>query len=118
MASTAYELQRRAFILKDFDVSIPLPIPLWYDNQVALRITHNPVFHEKTKHLKIDYLLMREKFRSRLLFPQHISSSSQLADVFTKSLSNPLFHRFLSKLGWVDLPPPAPALGGNVEFTC
>ena len=49
-------------------------------------------------------------YQSGLLLPQHISSllSSQPADVFTKSLSTPLFHRFLCKLGMVDSIQPAP----------
>ena len=69
MATTACVLQWCAFILQDFDVFVPLPIPLWCDNQAALHITHKLVFHEMTKHLEIDCHLVREKFHYGLLFP-------------------------------------------------
>ena len=82
MATTTCELQWCASILQDFDVSIPLHVPLWCNNHVALHITHNPVFYERTKHLEIDCHLMRENFCSELLFPQHISYSSQPVDEF------------------------------------
>ena len=110
MATTACELQWCASLLRDFAISVHLPVSLWCDNQAALHIAGNPVFHEHTKHLEIDCHIVRERYQSGLLLPQHISSllSSQPADVFTKSLSTPLFHRFLCKLGMVDSIQPAP----------
>ena len=109
MAMTSCELQWCASLLTELDVPLHLPIPLWCDNQAALHITHNPIFHERTKHLEIDCHLVRKRFKSGLLFPQHISSSSQPVDIFTKSLLGPLFSRLLSKMGLVAPPQPAPS---------
>ncbi|XP_020547406.1 uncharacterized protein LOC110011562 [Sesamum indicum] len=55
MAATSCELQWIAYLLKDFGVSVTLPKPFHCDNQVAIHIMANPVFHERTKHLDIDY---------------------------------------------------------------
>ena len=65
MATTGCELQSCASLLRDFSVSVHLLVPLWCNNQAALHITHNPVFHERTKHLEIDCHM----YKSRLLLP-------------------------------------------------
>ncbi|KAK4390694.1 Retrovirus-related Pol polyprotein from transposon RE2 [Sesamum angolense] len=99
MASTVCELLWITYLLRDFGVSVSLPIPFWCDNQAALHITANPVFHERTKHLDIDCHLVRDQFKLGFIAPSHISGSAQLADLFTKSLPVGDFIRFLSKMG-------------------
>ncbi|KAL0311903.1 UNVERIFIED_CONTAM: Retrovirus-related Pol polyprotein from transposon RE1 [Sesamum radiatum] len=61
IASIVCELLWISYLLRDFEVSVPLSlsIPLWCDNQVALYITANPMFHERTKYLDIDCHLVR-----------------------------------------------------------
>ncbi|KAK4407763.1 Retrovirus-related Pol polyprotein from transposon RE2 [Sesamum angolense] len=74
MASTVCELQYVSYILTDFRVIVATPIPFWCDNQAALGITANPVFHERTKHLDIDCHVVRDKSR----LPLYLASSSLL----------------------------------------
>ncbi|RVW79511.1 Retrovirus-related Pol polyprotein from transposon TNT 1-94 [Vitis vinifera] len=62
---------------------------LVYDNQVALHIASNPVFHERTKHIEVDYHFIREKIASRCVARSFVNSNDQLADIFTKSLRGP-----------------------------
>ncbi|KAL0404527.1 UNVERIFIED_CONTAM: Retrovirus-related Pol polyprotein from transposon RE2 [Sesamum radiatum] len=63
MAASVCELQWISFLLKDFRIAISTLIPFWCDNQAALHITANPVFHERTKHLDIDCHVVRDKYK-------------------------------------------------------
>ncbi|XP_010274374.1 PREDICTED: uncharacterized protein LOC104609701 [Nelumbo nucifera] len=74
LATTVCELQWISYILQEFRISFPLLIPLRCDNLVALHITANPVFHERTKHLEIDCHLVRDKYKVGFVLPKHIST--------------------------------------------
>ncbi|KAL0386161.1 UNVERIFIED_CONTAM: Retrovirus-related Pol polyprotein from transposon RE1 [Sesamum radiatum] len=104
LGATVCELEWISFLLKDFAATIPTPIPLYCDNQVAVHIVANPVFHERTKHLEINCHLVRDKFKEGFVLPSHIFGTQQLADVFTKLLPAPAFASALSKLGLVVFP--------------
>ncbi|KAK4390093.1 Retrovirus-related Pol polyprotein from transposon RE1 [Sesamum angolense] len=112
MGSTVCELSWIVYLLQDFDVSVSTPISFLCDNQAALHIVNNPVFHERTKHLEIDCHIVRDKFKSGLIAPSHVPSKAQLADIFTKSLPGPLFLLLLAKLGLVNFHP-SPTCGGD-----
>ena len=68
--------------------------PLHVDNTSAIQIATNPVFHERTKHIEVDYHSIRDTLESWVISLPHISSDLQVADVFTKALTQQR-HQFL-----------------------
>jgi hypothetical protein len=61
MAHTTSELTRLQYFLHEIGFSAPTPIPLFCDNQAALHIASNPIFHERTKHIEVDCHFIRDK---------------------------------------------------------
>ena len=47
-------------ILNDLNREQKESMKILIDNQVAIAISHNPVFHEKTKHFNIKLFFLRE----------------------------------------------------------
>jgi len=55
------ELQWLLYLLKDLQVTCVRQPVLYCDSHSAIHIASNTVFHERTKHLEIDYHLVRQK---------------------------------------------------------
>ncbi|KAK2437071.1 putative mitochondrial protein [Trifolium repens] len=86
MALVTCELIWLKQLLKELQFENAKPMTLICDNQAALHIASNPVFHERTKHIEIDCHFVREKIESGDIVTNFVNSNDQLADVFTKSL--------------------------------
>ena len=103
LASVTSEVIWILKILKDLKLENFLPVPLHCDNNSAIKIAANPVFHERTKHLEIDLHFVREKILKGVIKTVKVDSANQIADIFTKGLDTDQ-HKFLvKKLGLTDL---------------
>jgi len=98
MANTTAKLTWMSFILKDLQISLASTPTLYYDNISALHMTINPVFHACNKHIELDYHFVRERVALGHLITQHISTTEQVVDLFTKSMSKAALIHFRSKL--------------------
>ena len=79
MTRTACEMVWLKNLLMELDFRQSGPMPIHCDNQSAIYIAQNSVFHEKTKHIEIDYHFVRDART------QFTPSSKQLADLLTKA---------------------------------
>ncbi|CAL0328366.1 unnamed protein product [Lupinus luteus] len=99
LASLACEIQWLNFLFTDLHIPLLNPAVVYCDNRSAIYLAHNPVFHERSKHIEVDCHVIREKIQQGLIHLLPIASAAQVADAFTKPLPPALFHTFVSKLG-------------------
>nr|KYP71093.1 Copia protein [Cajanus cajan] len=107
MTATASEVTWLQQLLKQLQIGDTQGTKLICDNEAALHIASNPVFHERTKHIEIDCHFVREKVFSGEITTEFVHSSDQLANVFTKSLKGPRVDYICNKLGAYDIYTPA-----------
>jgi len=104
------EIQWLVYLFQDLKVPFEQPSLLYCDNDSARYIAANPVFHERTKHIEIDYHIVREKLKKGLIHLLPISTTEQLADIYTKALGPQSFKNICSKLGLINIC--SPTCGG------
>jgi hypothetical protein len=73
-------------ILSDLHLDHKEDTKIFVDNQAAIAISHNPVFHGKTKHFNIKLFFLREVQKDGVVTLVYCKTEEQIADVFTKPL--------------------------------
>ncbi|GAV74050.1 hypothetical protein CFOL_v3_17532 [Cephalotus follicularis] len=76
---------------------------LFCGNKAAIEIAHNPVQHDRTKHVEVDHHFIKEKIDAKEARFPFVKMEDQLADVLTKAVSSRVFYNSLGKLGIHDI---------------
>jgi hypothetical protein len=84
--------------LDEVEVEYSTPGLIRGDNRGAIALTRNTKDHGKVKHIDIRHHYIRELLHSGVITVEQVSSSDNLADVFTKPLSRDHHHRLLTAL--------------------
>jgi hypothetical protein len=86
------EAAKEAMWIRNFINDLRIPgvqidtVPLYIDNNSALKLTRNPEFHSRSKHIDVKHHFVREKVEEGLINTQRVNTKDNLADAFTKAL--------------------------------
>ena len=59
-------------LLGEPHVTTTNPMLSYSDNKVVISIAHNPVHHDRTKHVKVDYHFLKEKIKRGMLNVENV----------------------------------------------
>ncbi|KAJ2918787.1 hypothetical protein MD484_g1572, partial [Candolleomyces efflorescens] len=77
------------------------PTVLYCDNQGAIKLSTNPVFHARTKHIDIHFHFIRQIITSRDIRLVYCPTDEMVADTMTKPLGRVKFVKFRKMMGIV-----------------
>jgi hypothetical protein len=79
------------------------PFTLKIDNQSAIQLSRNPVFHDRSKHIDTKFHFIRQCVEEAMLRVEHIHTRNQLANILTKSLGRDRFVELRTRLSLVKI---------------
>ena len=86
-------------MLVDFNNEQYGPTSIFCDNKATIAMTRNPAFHSRTKHIDIRFHFIRDLTSEGIIELKYCPTNEQVADVFTKALSQAKHDYFRQKLG-------------------
>ena len=86
MTHTSCELMWIKHLLEELRFVVKLPMTIHCNNQAAIYISSNPMFHERTKHIEVNCHITQEKVEDSVIATPYVSTRVQIVDMFTKTL--------------------------------
>lgn len=74
-------------------------VKLYSDNQSALKLSSNPVFHKSSKHIDVRHHFVREVVEKGWVSVKYLQTDEMPADIFTKALGGNKHYKCMSILG-------------------
>ena len=93
-------------LLEELHITVELPVKLYCDNKVVISTSHDPIKHDKTKHIEVDRHFIKEKIEKGTIYMTYIPTREHLADIFTKRLQKSRFEDFICKLDMINIHDP------------
>ncbi|KAK1423646.1 hypothetical protein QVD17_18952 [Tagetes erecta] len=78
-------------------------VQLLVDNESAIALMKNPVFHQRSKHIDTKYHFIRECVERDKVLVEHVSGKLQKADILTKALPRVKFVEMRALIGVEEL---------------
>jgi hypothetical protein len=106
----AAEAAKEAVWIRNFINDLRIPgihitnVPLYIDSNSALRLTRNPEYHSKSKHIDVRHHFIREKVEEGVIDTQRVNTRDNLADMFTKGLPRDTHEGLTGRMGLHEQP--------------
>jgi hypothetical protein len=91
--ATCEALWLRKLFFRLFGVGLEATL-IHCDNHSGIRLSKNPVFHDRSKHIDIRYHFLRDCVQKGVGRLQYIQTNDQMTNIFTKALSRQKFEKF------------------------
>ena len=75
---------------------------IYYDNKSCIKLSKNLVFHDRSKHIDIQYHHLRDCVLRIIMLFEYIPTEEQDVDIFTKALSRCKFEFHRDRIGAAD----------------
>ena len=98
MTHTSCELMWIKHLLEELKFVVKVPMTMHCDSQAAIQIASNLVFHERTKHKKVNCHITEEKVEDGVIATPYVSTKVQIDDMF-KALCKTRLDLLCNKLG-------------------
>lgn len=100
-----------------FDIygEVPEKTQIWSDNQGAIQLAKNPVFHSRTKHIGVHFNFTKDLIVNKEISITYMPTEEMVADIFTKALDREKHMKFTSMMGIVPLSMIESRARGSVE---
>ncbi|GJZ96986.1 putative ribonuclease H-like domain-containing protein [Tanacetum coccineum] len=73
------------------------------DNESAICVVKNPVYHSKTKHIEIQHHFIRDSYKKRLIEMVKIHTDNNVADLLTKAFDVSRFNYLVASICMLNL---------------
>lgn len=86
-------------VLEEFGYDTTEGIIIHCDNTSTIKLSKNPVFHGRCKHIGVRFHFLRDLVKEGRVSLKHCGTQEQVADIFTKPLGREVFETLRSRLG-------------------
>ena len=83
------ELLWLKLLLEELQAKVKLPLKIYSDYKVGISIAHNPVRHDRTKHVEVGRYFIKDQIEERMICMSYVPTTEQAVDILTKGLPRP-----------------------------
>ena len=76
---------------------------VYHDNHSFTNLSKNPMFHDRSKHIKVTCHFIQDRIQKREVNIQFLPTYQQVDSILTKPLEKENFEAFRDKLGLVQI---------------